>query len=65
MPNPPTHAKKDFSIEIGMGASQIFLVRPFLLLQSNLKRRLNLVKISKGLDEKDMTKNEAYPLWIW
>ena len=23
------------------------------------------MKIYKGLDEKDMTKNEACPLWIW
>ena len=30
-----------------------------------LKRQLNVVKIRKGLDEKGMTKNEAYPLWIW
>jgi len=26
-----------------------------------LKRQLNVVKICKGLDEKDMTKNEALP----
>ena len=24
-----------------------------------------MVKICKGLDEKDMTKNEATPVWIW
>ena len=24
-----------------------------------------MLKICKGLDEKDMTKNEAYPSWIW
>ena len=30
-----------------------------------LKRQLNLVEICKSLDEKGLTKNEAYPLWIW
>ncbi len=29
------------------------------------KRQLNLVEICKSLDEKGLTKNEAYPLWIW
>ena len=26
---------------------------------------MNRVKIRKDLDEKGMTKTEAYPLWIW
>ena len=29
-----------------------------------LIRQLNAAKICKDLDEKDMTKNEAYPSWI-
>ncbi len=32
---------------------------------STFKRQLNLVEIWQSLDEKGLTKSEAYPLWIW
>ena len=32
---------------------------------SALNRQLSLVEICESLDERGLTKREAYPLWIW
>ncbi len=32
---------------------------------SILKRHLNLGEICKSLDQKILTKSEAFPVWIW